>query len=225
VNCDTAWLQALFVAKDGATFLGFLVAVALWRRLDRAFRLMGVWLLVTAVMDFTANWIGCHQDHASRNLIIQFWFPMSLPLLFSALGAVQGSVTRRDTLRLMALGYVFVWAVLIIYWEKPGEIPVFTAALHTVLLLAAAAATLVRRASLSRHDLWDDPGFVLSTALLVFGIPTLFLSSFARTWRPTHPEWVQAYWGMHAVVTIICFLVIAFSMTMVARHRRQGSAA
>jgi hypothetical protein len=223
VTCPILWFQAVQLGRDAVACIGFLLGLLLWRRLDRAHRLIAVWLLTAGAMDYLASRLGCHDD-SSRRLVVQFWFPLSAPLALGALGAFQGTVTRRDIFRLAGLGYVFVWGFLLLSLEGPGQYPTYTGESHSLLLIGASVITLIRRASLARKDLRHDPGFLLSSALLVFMVPTLFLSAVARN-TVGHEGWLHAYFGAQGVITALCCVVMMAAMVMTAQSSRVRGAA
>lgn len=217
MTCPLTWFQIIQLARDALAGVTFVVALVFWRRLDRAQRLVAWWLLAAGVVDTIAFFVGCH-DLPARRFTIQFWFPVSAPLALGALGALQGSITRRDIFRLAGLGYVFVWAFMLLRMEVLNDYPKYTTETHTLLLIGASVLTIIRRASLARHDLRRDPGFLLASALLVFSVPTLFLSIVSRMWRQTHPTWIHWYIGGHAVISTLCFLVMIYGMYLSARR-------
>lgn len=226
MNGPLKLFQTLEIIRDAISLLGFVVGIVLWRRLDRSHRMIAWWLLTIACLDYVGLRIYLDTGALSvRYLLVQFWFPMSAPLTMGALGAYQGSLSREDIFRLIGLGYVFTWGLLLFTKENLGELPVYTSELHTLLLIAAAAFTLVRRSSLARRDLWHDPGFLLSAALLIFAMPTLFFSAISRQWRVPHPDWLYHYLEMQSLVTAGSVGLMIYGMILCARSTTKGTRA
>lgn len=209
-NGPTAYLMEL------TAFAGFLTAMVLWRRLDRSFRMIGVWLGLLVAERMLSLAVG---DTGGAYVLARLWFPLSVLYTMGAIAAMQGNERRRDMFRLVAIGYSLVWIVLMMAYENYAGPPQWTAELHALVLTAAAAFSVVQRAGRARHDLLRDPGFLLSIGLLLFAAPATFLSYTAREWGDTHPAWYHAYWGGWYAVATFAFLILIAGMRLAARRK------
>ncbi len=146
-----------------AAFGGFAVGLWRWRQLGRGQKLVTAWLGVSILSDL-ASYVAAGVWQNTQP-VLQLWLVASVILGLETLAAFQHNRRMVVLFRCMGAAYFVAWLVLAWVVESVARYSTFAAPLQGVVLLGAAVATILRRASLGRRDLAGDAGFLVAIAI------------------------------------------------------------
>lgn len=206
----------IYVVAEGLTAS---LAAAWWTRLSPVGRWAAAWIFTA----FAATVLGYITRYTVQNSLVVsfFWFPVSAWLACGAMAAIHGPGRSSRAIRVASWLYILAWAILSATVEELGNYSRFTASLHSLIMAGIAAYTLVSRVEASRQDLVRDPGFLLSTAWLIYAIPTVFVEPAARAWlRSGDYDQIVVFFIFRNWIVIGSFVVLVLGL-----YRSRGSRA
>jgi hypothetical protein len=185
---------------------GFGVGIARWRWLARGQRVIAAWLGAGAMFDIAAI-VAARRWH-NLQPVARLWFVACVVLAVEALATYQHSRQRVAVLRWVMAGYVLAWLILVATIEPINQYSTYSAPLHALVVLGAAAMTVYRRVSLGRHDLLSDPGFLIGVGLSAYAVPEAFQTLVAQLWINDAPRRSVLYYAMSNGVSALASLVL-----------------
>jgi hypothetical protein len=216
-----SWDVLISYGGSAVELCGAAIGIARWRRLASGQRMITIWFAAATVSDVaafvTARWFHNNQP-AGR-----IWFAVSVVFALEALAAFQAGKKRVVALRVGILAYLGAWSILAAFVEPLTSISTYTEPLHAVVILAAAAITLVRRASLGRGDLLEDPGFLIAAGLAGYAVATVLETLVGQLWLQDAPQYVNAYYAASNIVTALGEGVIIKALFLRAHTSHRSS--
>jgi hypothetical protein len=189
------------------------VAVLRWRplgALPAPRRLVALCYVVMFLEDALLWWIGRHQGN---NLWLAYLAaPIQTTLLLLALAWWQTGEVERRAVRLAAAGFVVLWALLVLALEDTHTFSRFASPLRSLLVVAVAAWTLVRRSIRTLESPTEEPWFWVSAGLLLYFGTGVVLDPVSKLLLRTAPHLVLAAHVTKAGVNIVTYFLVARGM-------------
>jgi hypothetical protein len=201
-----SWDVLISYGGSAVELVGAAIGLARWRRIAGGQRMITIWFGAATLSDIaafvTARWF--HNNQPSGRI----WFALSVVFALEALAAFQVGKNRVMAFRVAIVAYLAAWALLAAFVEPLPTFSTYTEPLHALVILTAAVLTLLRRASLGRGDLFDDPGFLIAAGLAGYAVATVLETLVGQLWLHDAPQYVNAYYAASNIVTALGEIVI-----------------
>jgi len=169
------------------------------------------WCAVLVAVDGVGLWLGSRGE---PNLwLYNLVPPVGGALVLAALAVWQPGELPRLTIRLVIVPFVLLWAALTLAFEDSSTFSRAADPMASLVLLSAAAFTLVTRTHGARTSLLRHDWFWVSAGLaLYFGTASAVGPLSALLVRSTPDLMVHAY-EVKSLLDIVAFLLIARGVT------------
>lgn len=183
-------------------------------------RLVALCFAVMFVQDALLWWIGMQ---GRNNLwLTYFGVPIQTTLLLAAYAHWQAGPVARRAVRLAAIAFVAIWALLVAGFEDTQAFSRFTSPLQALLVVAVVAWTLVRCAARAVEPLAGEDWFWISAGLLVYFGTGVVLGPVSNLLLEHAPHLVRAAHLAKVVVNIVAYLLVAWGMLCKLPTGRSG---
>lgn len=180
------------------------------RALPVPLRLIALCFAAMFLQDVALWWLSSRRE---PNLwLTYFGFPVQTALLLAALASWQVRPVERRAVRMAAVGFVVVWAVLMARVEDTSVHSRFADPLQTLSVVSVAAWTMVRRSISTMESPPEEPWFWVTSGLLLYFGSGAVLGPVSNLLFRTRPDLVLTAYNAKAVVNIVAYLLIARGM-------------
>ena len=202
--------DSLLYLSFGAQLLAFTAILAVRRPVPRALLLTAVTMLVMFLLDVTAISLG--KGGTQTLWLIHVALPVITALILWSLSYLQLHIVPRDTMRIAAGLYVMVWLVMTGLVEDLSQFSRFTAPLQALVVLVAAAYTLVTRLKRSSTPA-AAPWFWISIGwLLYFGSGAVLDPISDMLLTANSMEYLRAVFYVKAIINLLAYALLTLGV-------------
>jgi hypothetical protein len=205
-----------------AAFVAAVVGAVRWRRLSRGQKLATAWLTASVLADLAVYVLGPRWHDAQP--VVQLWFVVSVVLGLEVLASLQADRRTSLIFRWIGIAYGLIWVVLAMKVESVHHYSTFAGPLQGMTLLGGGLAALLRRVTLGRRDLLEDPAFLVSIAMTAIGLVSTFQTLTAQLLLNQHGSFVTSYYTLNNIVSALGALLLLAAINLPAGRDRPSSA-
>lgn len=212
--------DALIYASLMAELCAFSAIVVVRRPVPRALLLTAVTMLAMFLLDATMIALG--KSGIETLWIIHAELPFMTALILWSLSYLQLRLVPRDAMRIAAGLYLVVWLVMTGLVEDLSQFSRFTAPLQALVILMAAAYTLVSRLRKSSAPV-AAPWFWISIGWLLYFGSGVVLDPVSKVLLTTGAmEYLRATFYVKAVINVLAYALLTLGVLCGRSYLRFG---
>jgi hypothetical protein len=212
----------IYIAELGgySYLLPAAAAVYRWGRLSTPLRLLAIYAALT-LAESMWMWHLAHQN-VNNLWMIHFFTPIEATLFLWMFASWQLREVARLTLLLCIPLYLIVWGMLHLTVESVTAFPHFTKPVECLLLVGAAAYTLVTRSQHLLVPIVRYSWFWVSVGTLLYFSFLTLLNPISNLLLESHRGLVIAAFEMNATMGILANLFFAWALLCKNPHPSSG---
>jgi hypothetical protein len=212
--------DALIYASFGVEILAFTAIFAVRRPAPPALLLTAVTMLLMFLLDVVMTWLGKGGTHTLW--IIHAALPVFTALILWSFSYLQLRIVPRDAMRIAAGLYAVAWLVITAALENLSQFSRFTAPLQALVVLVAAAYTLVARLKRSSTPAASSWFWISLGWLLYFGSGVVLDPVSDMLLAASSMEALRVTFYLKAAINILAYALLTLGVLCGRSYLRFG---
>lgn len=198
------WLG--FFSSSSAA-IPLMIALVLWRRLDRPMRILSGMFLVACLTEAVCWYLAYHST--SNLWLNHVWTAVEYTCIILAFAYWQKKSTIQRFLRFSIPVFFAILIMNKIFFESFNSLDSISRSISSVVIICVAAFTFQRIIIEPGESLLGDARFWISSAALIYHAGTLTLFTLGRGMMADNMANFEAIYTVHSVINILTNLLFA----------------